>query len=171
LKKLFLLLLTFGVFCAVTPSLSLAAEDPAVRPGHRNIGDEELEPKDPALATTFSVLPGVLIHGFGSYYAGDYEWGNKMLVMEIIGGGIALWGFNMVHSPENWDPYFGGAENSKQAGYWIKAGGVTMLALSWVGDVAYASEAADSWNKDHQMQFQMDSFNGTGARLMLASRF
>jgi len=53
----------------------------------------------------------------------------------------------------------------------FKAGGVTLLALSWIGDVAYASEAADSWNKDHQMQFQMDSYDGTGARIMIASRF
>jgi hypothetical protein len=171
LKKLLLLLLLVGIFSATAPSLSLAADDPANRPGHRNIGDEEIEPKDPALATLFSVMPGLLFHGFGSYYAGDYEWGNKMLVMEIFGGGLALWGHNLIHNPGAWDPYFGGADNSQQAGYWVKAGGVTLLALSWIGDVAYASEAADSWNKDHQMQFQMDSYDGTGARIMIASRF
>ena len=170
MKKLFLLLLLAGLIAS--PGVARAmSEDPASRSSNRNIGDEELEPKDPVLATTFSILPGVVFHGFGSYYAGDPQWGNKMLVMEIVGGGIALWGHNLIHTPENWDPYFGGTDNSRQAGYWIKAGGVAMLFMSWVGDVANASEAADSWNKDHALQFQMDSYDGTGARLMLASRF
>ena len=164
-------MLVIGALSAFSSRQAIAADDPALKASNRNIGDEELEPKDPVLATTFSVLPGIVFHGFGSYYAGDYEWGNKMLVMEIVGAGIAIWGHNLIHSPENWNPYFGGTDNSRQAGYWVKAGGVTMLALSWVGDVAYASEAADSWNKDHQMQFQMDSYDGTGARIMLAGHF
>ena len=146
-------------------------DDPTLRGGSRNIGDEELEPKDPVLATVFSILPGLVFHGFGSYYAGDYEFGNKMLVTEIAGVGLALWGHSLIHEPDSWNPYFGGAENAQQAGYWVKAGGVTLLVASWIGDVANASEAADSWNKDHQMQFQMDSYYGTGVRLALAEHF
>lgn len=156
---------------ALTARVASAAADPYIKGSQRAIGDEDLEPKDPILATTFSVLPGVVFHGFGSYYAGDYEWGNKMLVMEIMGGGLALWGHNVIHQASNWDPYFGGADNSRQAGYWIKAAGVLLIVGSWVGDVANASEAAESWNRDHSMQFQLDSYDGTGARLQLASRF
>ncbi len=152
-------------------ALAASGDDPSMRGSNRSIGDEELEPKDPVLATTFSVLPGIVFHGFGSYYAGDNEWGNKMLVTEIVGGSLALWGHNVIHSASDWDPYFGGADNSRQAGYWIKAAGVILLVGSWVGDVANASEAAENWNKDHALQFQMDSYDGSGARLMLASRF
>jgi hypothetical protein len=170
LKKLFLLLLLAALSAAPNCAFAMP-DDPAARASNRNIGDEEIEPKDPVLATTFAVLPGIVFHGFGNYYAGDYQWGNKMLVMEIIGGGIALWGHSLIHESSNWDPYFGSDANSQQAGYWVKAGGVTMLVVSWIGDVAYASEAADSWNKDHQMQFQMDSFNGTGLRLAFAGKF
>jgi len=169
LKRLFLLLLLAAFYDV--PSTAFAVPDDPARASNRAIGDEEIEPKDPVLATTFAVLPGIVFHGFGNYYAGDYEWGNKMLVMEIIGGGIALWGHSLIHEASNWDPYFGGEDNARQAGYWVKAGGVAMIFASWVGDVATASEAADSWNKDHQMQFQMDSYNGTGVRLALAEKF
>jgi hypothetical protein len=170
LKKLFLLLLLAALY-AVPNSAFAVPDDPTARASNRAIGDEEIEPKDPALATVFSVLPGIVFHGSGNYYAGDYEWGNKMLVMEIIGGGIAIWGHSLIHESSNWDPYFGSDQNSQQAGYWIKAGGVAMIFASWVGDVATASDAADSWNKDHQMQFQMDSYNGTGVRMALGTSF
>lgn len=148
-----------------------AAEDPSLRGSNRNIGDEELEPKDPILATTFAVIPGIIFHGFGSYYAGDTEVGNRMLVTEIVGGGLALWGHNVIHFASDWNPYFGGTDNSRQAGYWIKAGGVLLLVGSWIGDVANASTAAENWNRDHALQFQIDSYNDTGARIILASRF
>jgi hypothetical protein len=92
-----------------------------------------------------------------------------MLVMEILGGGLALWGHNIIHQPGNWGPYFG--DNTEQAGFWIKAAGVGMIALSWVGDLATAPGAAEQWNSDHQLQLQMDTYNGTGARLVVASRF
>jgi hypothetical protein len=170
LKKFVLLALAAWL---LTPSFCLAApaDDPTLRGGSRNIGDEELEPKDPILATTFSVLPGVIFHGFGSYYAGDTEFGNKMLVTEIAGAGISIWGYSLIHEPDKWDPYFGGTDNARQAGYWVEAGGVTLLVASWIGDVANASDAATTWNNDHQMQFQMDSYYGTGVRLAMAEHF
>jgi hypothetical protein len=168
LKRLLLILL---LMVASAPLSLQAKEDPALRASGQGIGDEELEPKDPFIATTLSVLPGVLLHGTGSFYAGDYEWGSKMLVTELVGTGIALWGYSLVHEPEGWNPYFGGADNTRQAGYWIKFGGVVMLAASWIGDVSNASAAAEDWNRDHALQFQLDSYNGTGARLALASNF
>ena len=133
------------------------------------IGDEEVEGKDPLTATLLAVVPGVLIHGFGNYYAGDYEFGTRMLVAQVLGTSLALLGYNIIHQPENWGPYFGG--EVPQAGYWIKAGGMVLLVLSWVGDLATASDAAESYNKEHSYQFQLDSYNDSGARLMLSSRF
>jgi hypothetical protein len=46
-----------------------------------------------------------------------------------------------------------------------------MVLISWIGDIATASEAADSWNKDHALEMQMDSFDGTGAKLTLVAKF
>ncbi|MGH7441611.1 MAG: hypothetical protein ACREKE_02940 [bacterium] len=137
--------------------------------GGQNIGDEDVEAKDPYMATIFSVLPGVLFHGMGNFYAGDYDFGTEMLVMEIIGGGISVWGYNIIHQPQHWGAYFG--TNTTQAGYWIKAFGVGLLAVSWVGDIATAPGAAEDWNKDHQLELQMDSFNATGMRLTAAINF
>ena len=134
----------------------------------QNIGDDEIESKDPMLATIFSILPGFVFHGFGNFYAGDYESGTKMLTMEILGAGIAIWGHNVIHNQDHWGNYFG--DQTPQAGYWIKAGGVGLLAISWVWDVSTAGEAAMSFNKDHSTQFQMDS-RYDGLQLALIQHF
>lgn len=180
MKKIALILLFLA---AVWPALAMAADPEtdlllasadvgSVGPnkgGSQTIGDEDVEPKDVYMATIFSILPGIVFHGSGNYYAGDYNFGTKMLVMEIFGGGISIWGYNIIHQPQHWGPYFG--NNTPQAGYWIEAAGVAMLCVSWVGDVATAAEATESWNKDHQLEFQMDTMDGTGARLTLMAKF
>ncbi|HTB22836.1 MAG TPA: hypothetical protein VK914_09030 [bacterium] len=135
----------------------------------QSIGDDQVVPKDQYMATIFSVIPGILFHGSGNFYAEDYQFGTEMLVMEIIGAGISIWGYNVIHEPQHWGQYFG--NDTPQAGYWIKAAGVGLLSVSWVGDVATAAGAADDWNKDHQLDLQMDTFNATGVRLTLATNF
>lgn len=134
----------------------------------QNIGDDETDSKDPLLATLFSVLPGIVFHGFGNFYAGDYENGTRMLTMEILGGGLAIWGHNVIHNQSNWSVYFG--ENTPSAGYWIKAGGVGLMVISFIWDVSTAGDAAQSYNKDHQINFQMES-REDGLQLALTSRF
>jgi hypothetical protein len=168
LKKLLAIAL-LAVLAAPNLLQAEPSKDPTVSASSQNIGDEEVEAKDPIMAEVFAVLPGVVIHGAGNYYAGDYKFGTKMLTMEIFGSGLALWGYDVIHQPENWGPYFG--SNSQQAGYWIKAAGVGMMCISWIGDVATCGDAADSWNKDHALELQMDSYNGTGARLSLLAKF
>lgn len=137
-------------------------------PQSQTIGDEEAEGKDPLLATVFAVLPGIVFHGFGNFYAGDYDIGTRCLVAEVIGVGIAFWGYNIIHESSNWGPYFG--NNTDQAGYWIKAGGVTLIAASWIYDLATAAESAQSFNKDHQIQFQLEG-RYDGVQLALAHKF
>lgn len=134
----------------------------------QTIGADEAEGKDPMLATVFAILPGVVFHGFGNFYAGDYEFGTRLLVSELLGAGIALWGHNVIHNSSDWTPYFG--DSSQQAGYWIKAIGVTLICASWIGDVSTASEAAQSYNKDHQIQFQLES-RYDGVQLALTGHF
>jgi hypothetical protein len=174
-----LLLLAFALplraWADQTQPMLLAADtqmnqgDSANTNNGQSIGDDQIVPKDQYMATIFSVIPGILFHGSGNFYAEDYQFGTEMLVMEIIGAGISIWGYNVIHSPQNWGQYFG--NDTPQAGYWIKAAGVGLLAVSWVGDIATAAGAADDWNKDHQIDIQMDSFNMTGARLTLATNF
>jgi len=134
----------------------------------QNIGEEESEAKDPLLATVFSIMPGIVFHGFGNFYAGDYDAGTRMLTMEILGGGIAIWAHNIIHNPDSWSVYFG--DQTPSAGYWIKAGGVGLVAISFIWDVATAGEAAQSFNKDHQINFQMES-RYDGAQFALSHRF
>lgn len=165
MKKLLTLLFVLGLALP----LALPAASMSSNRASQNIGDEEVEPKDPMMATVFSILPGLVFHGSGNLYAGDYENGTRMLVMEIFGGGLALWGHNIIHQRENWGPYFGDSTDS--AGYWIKAAGVGLICVSWIWDVATAPEAAENWNRDNQLQFQLDSFDGSGARLALAAKF
>jgi hypothetical protein len=134
----------------------------------QNIGEDEVESKDPLLATVFSIMPGIVFHGFGNFYAGDYDNGTRMLTMEILGGGLAIWGHNVIHNQGNWSVYFG--DQTPSAGYWIKAAGVGMMAISFIWDVSTAGEAAQSWNRDHQINFQMES-REDGLQLALSKRF
>ena len=138
-------------------------------PQNQTIGDEEVEGKDPILATVYSILPGLVIHGFGNYYAEDYEYGTRMLVMEILGGGLALWGHHIIHNNETWGHYFGGS--TTDAGYWIKAAGVGMIILSWIGDVTTAGAAAENYNHEHQIRFQLETLRDGTPALALTSRF
>lgn len=143
--------------------------DQSQNQGSQNIGDENVVAKDQYMATLYSIIPGIIFHGSGNFYAEDYAFGTEMLVMEIIGGGVAILGYNMIHEPQHWGQYWG--NEMPQAAYWVKAAGVSLLAVSWVGDVATAPGAADDWNHDHQLELQMDSYNATGVRLTLAANF
>jgi hypothetical protein len=172
-KLLFLLFITCSLLCPAPGKADNGAS--IYTPNYKytgsksqTIGAEEAEGKDPLLATVFSILPGVVFHGFGNFYAGDYDFGTRLLVAELLGTGISMWGYNVIHESANWTPYFG--DNSQQAGYWIKAIGVALICASWVGDIATAGEAAQSYNKDHQIQFQLES-RYDGAQLALIGHF
>lgn len=166
MKKLFLIGLLLALLGPGLLSASSPYQSGAV---NQRIGDEEVEPKDPMMAIVFSILPGIVFHGSGNLYAGDYENGTRMLVMEIFGLGLWAWGHNVIHHSGNWSPYFG--PDTNMAGYWITAGGVGLVVASWIWDVATAADAAEAWNRENQFRFQLDSYNGAGARLALATRF
>jgi hypothetical protein len=135
-------------------------------PQSSSISEDEAQGKDPILATVFSILPGVLLHGMGNYYAENFEWGNRMLVMELFGAGIGIWGYAMRNNPDGWQRYFGGNDNTIQAGYWVEAAGMGFIVLSWVGDVATASDSAVQYNRDHQLNFQFETMlDRPGVRL------
>jgi hypothetical protein len=139
-------------------------------PGGGTVTEEEVKGKDPILATGLAVMPGVLVHGFGNYYAEDYRFGNRMLAMQIAGMGLAVWGYSLEHAPGNWQAYFGGDDNTQMVGYWVKAGGVGLIVLSWLGDIATASDAALQYNHEHQINFQLES-DLHGPRIMLSYKF
>ncbi len=145
-----------------------AAEFKYSGPQTSSIGDDQVEGKDPLLATVFSVLPGMVFHGFGNFYAGDYEMGSRLLVTEIVGITTAVWGHHVIHQESDWTQYFG--EHTPQAGYWIKLAGVSLICISWIADITTAHEAADSYNKDHQIQFQLEG-RLDGMQLALTKRF
>ena len=171
MRKASATLLILLAFSALLPAADSGTYNPNYRysgPQSQSIGEEEVQGKDPLLATVFAVLPGVALHGFGNYYAGDYESGTRMLTMEILGTGLAMWAHNVIHESSNWTPYFG--DQAQSAGYWIKATGVGLVAVSWVWDIATAGEAAQSYNKDHQIQFQLES-RYDGLQLGLVHRF
>jgi len=140
-----------------------ANDDQPYRPDYRysgpqsaQISEDEASGKDPIMATMFALLPGVAIHGFGNYYAEDYTFGNHMLAMEILGGGLAWWGYGLIHQPDSWNHYFGDNGTTIQAGYWVKASGLALIVLSWVGDVATASDAAAQYNSEHDLHFKLE---------------
>ncbi len=67
-----------------------------------------------------------------------------------------MWGSGLIHQPESWSHYFGGDDSTVQAGYWVKASGLALIVLSWVGDVATASDAASQYNSEHDLHFKLE---------------
>ena len=58
--------------------LLLAADTEANQgesPSGQNIGEDQVVPKDQYMAVLFSVIPGLLFHGSGNFYAENYGFG------------------------------------------------------------------------------------------------
>jgi hypothetical protein len=67
---------------------------------------------------------------------------------------------------------FGGASDHSidRAGQWVRAGGIGLVIVSFLGDLATAHKAAESYNKDHQLQFQLETRLGQPV-MSLTARF
>lgn len=151
------------------PAAVIGSNGVSLNDQSQSIGEDEVKPKSPILATFFSVIPGAIVHGAGNFYAGDYDDATTMLTMEICGGGIALWGYNIIQFPQNWGPYFG--DSTGQAGYWIEAGGWTLIITSFIWDVTTSGKEVISYNNDHAVNFDLQSRGDGRTELALNAHF
>ena len=117
---------------------------------------DSLKLKDPNMALLYAVIPGVLIHGSGHFYAGKTTTGAVLLGSELVGGTMfyyALWG----------------------GGSFLAAGGVLFFG-SWIYDLVGAPHAVQKANREllgaenADLRFGFDQTNHS-VRIQIAKRF
>lgn len=120
------------------------------------IDETILEPKDPILATVIAIGPGLLAHGFGSFYAEDYRMGLTLFGVEIVSLVVIGTGYAIYRSPENFTSIGGTYDTAQRGGYLTLLCGLGLFTASWVADIVLAGRAAEQFNIEHQLEFKLN---------------
>jgi hypothetical protein len=109
--------------------------------------------KDPNKAFLLALFPGLLIHGYGHFYAGDNLTGNILLtgeVVSVVSVGLGA----LIKSDTN--TFSGGLlgtpTNSANIGNNLIWGGVIAFAGLWIIDMAHAPTAAQDYDNEHGLK-------------------
>ena len=109
--------------------------------------------KDPNKAFLQAFFPGLLIHGYGHFYADDQLTGDVLLTGEVlslisVGCGILI--------QSNTNTFSGGILgdplNAGTVGTNMIWGGVAAFTLLWVVDMAHTPTAASDYNAEHGLK-------------------
>jgi hypothetical protein len=103
---------------------------------------DSLKLKSPNLALTYAVIPGVIVHGAGHFYAGKKKTGAVLLVTGVAGAALAtVSGFGQGLS------HMDGGNSAPDFGYFLMAAGFGLFLGSWVYDMVGAPLAVQKYNK------------------------
>lgn len=145
----FFLILCMAIVSA--PSLMLA------RQGASDMVIDEviLEPKDPIIATVIALGPGLLGHGWGQFYAENYQMGLTLLGLEFAS--IVVMGVGFA---QNTDPglFVGGGgdlEDQRKQGGNKFAFGLILFVATWFADIVLAGRSAETYNREHNLEFKL----------------
>jgi len=126
--------------------------------------------KDPSKALLVAFFPGVIIHGYGHFYAKDSTMGTALLGGEIVGITAFTVGAMMHANPQNFTDSWVG-KNAKNKGRSLELYGGVFFGLTWLADILHAPTAVREYNEEHGLQ-PILSMNSVGnPQLMLAYRF
>ena len=109
--------------------------------------------KDPNKAFLVAFFPGLLIHGYGHFYADDALTGNVLLGGEILS--VLSVGFGaLIKSDTNTfsGGVLGDSNNAANIGNNLIWGGVIAFVGFWVFDMAHAPTAAKDYNDEHNLK-------------------
>jgi hypothetical protein len=127
--------------------------------------------KDPNKAFMLAFFPGLLIHGYGHFYAEDQLMGNVLLVGEVVS--VISVGFGAIIKSDT-KTFSGGLlgspSNADNAGTNLIWGGIIGFTTLWIVDMAHAPTAADEFNKEHNLK-PVVSLEQDRPTLSLAYRF
>jgi hypothetical protein len=127
--------------------------------------------KDPNKAFMLAFFPGLLIHGYGHFYAEDQMMGNVLLVGEVVS--VISVGFGAIIKSDT-KTFSGGLlgtpTNADNVGTNLIWGGIIGFTALWIVDMAHAPTAADEFNKEHNLK-PVVSFDQDHPTLSLAYRF
>lgn len=126
--------------------------------------------KDPTKALLVAFFPGVLIHGYGHFYAKDNTWGTSLLAGEILGISAFTLGEMMNKHPEDFTNSWVGSD-AKNKGRSLALYGGLFFGLTWLADILHAPTAAREYNEANGFQPQISMGSNGAPTLQVAYRF
>jgi hypothetical protein len=109
--------------------------------------------KDPNKAFLLALFPGLLIHGYGHFYADDNLMGNILLTGEVVS--VVAVGFGAIIKSDT-TTFSGGIlgppRNAEKVGTNFIWGGIIGFTALWIVDMAHAPTAAKDYNDDHGLK-------------------
>ena len=126
--------------------------------------------KDPSRAFLLALFPGLLIHGYGHFYAKDNSMGTVLLTGEVISIASIGLGAAIQNSPSSFSGSFLGNNAVRRRKDMVLYGAI-FFGLTWIADMAHAPTAAKEYNYEHNLTPAF-SFNEKGRpQMVLAYRF
>lgn len=109
--------------------------------------------KDPNKAFLLAFFPGLLIHGYGHFYADDQMMGNVLLTGEVVS--VLSFGLGALMKSDT-NTFSGGIlgtpSNAANIGNNLMWGGVIAFAGLWIVDMAHAPTSAKDFNDEHGLK-------------------
>jgi hypothetical protein len=109
--------------------------------------------KDPNKAFLLAFFPGLLIHGYGHFYADDNIMGNVLLTGEVVS--VVSVGFGALIKSDT-ATFSGGIlgdqNNASNIGNNLIWGGIIAFTGLWIVDMAHAPTAAKDYDDEHGLK-------------------
>jgi len=106
--------------------------------------------KDPTKAFLVGFFPGVLIHGYGHFYAEDNLMGTTLLTGEVVS--LLSIGTGLLFESDP-NTFSGGlVGNASTTGSDLIVGGALLFGVTWIVDMAHAPTAADDYNHEFNLE-------------------
>ena len=159
----FLFLFQINAACAQNADTGLS--------GSLEINHQNYFYKDPNKAFLLALFPGLLIHGYGHFYADDNLMGNVLLTGEVVsvlsvGLGVLVKSDTKTFS----GGLLGDPGNAGNIGNNLIWGGIIAFTGLWIVDMAHAPAAAKDYNDEHGLK-PIAYINQDRPTLALAYRF
>jgi len=126
--------------------------------------------KDPSKALLLGVFPGILIHGYGHFYAKDNTWGTALLAGEVLSLTAITVGLVIKENPEDYQDSWLGSGARSSGKDMILYGGL-LFGLTWLADIFHAPTAAREYNQEHGLQPAISLNHRGNPQVQLAYRF
>ncbi|HJT23632.1 MAG TPA: hypothetical protein VJ873_03600 [bacterium] len=127
--------------------------------------------KDPNKAFLLAFFPGLLIHGYGHFYADDNIMGNVLLTGEVVSV-LSVGAGALIKSDTNTfsGGLLGNPQDANNIGTNLIWGGIIAFTGLWIVDMAHAPTAATDFDNEHGLK-PVAYFEQNGPILALAYRF
>lgn len=127
--------------------------------------------KDPNKAFLLAFFPGLLIHGYGHFYADDNIMGNVLLTGEVVSV-LSVGAGALIKSDTNTfsGGILGDSNSANSIGTNLIWGGIIAFTGLWIVDMAHAPTAATDYDNEHGVK-PVAYFEQNGPILALAYRF